>query len=309
MGRKLLMGLVLIAPLGFYPFLRNTGAPLPVEPIPTPAAYQPTHDQQIAMQCFTAFPGLPFPSNLPWDALRKIGEDETKAMRELAAKDPVAFLEKCLVRYERDVQGYRCTFLKQERVNGTLRDPERIIAHFRATPFSVHMEWKEGIDKCFASYYVEGENVDATTKKSLLRARPSLFGIRGPIVSRPPDAPDAKATSRFPITRFGLYAGAKSTIDAAHAARQRDALHLAFKGVEPVEKLGGRLCYKFLRTPYEPPEEDGIAEMTIYIDQETLLQTGSVLLNAEKELIAEYFFRDVEINPKFDPKQFTDKAL
>jgi outer membrane lipoprotein-sorting protein len=39
------------------------------------------------------------------------------------------------------------------------------------------------------------------------------------------------------------------------------------------------------------------------------LQVGSVLLDSKGQVIAEYFFRDIEINPTFDKDQFTRKAL
>src|SRR5205807_2321134 len=151
--------------------------------------------------------------------------------------------------------------------------------------------------------YVAGEN------DGKLQARSCLFGIRGPIVSRPVDGPDAKATSRFPITEFGMYVGAKQTIDAMLAARERNALHVRYLGTERLKQVGNRLCYKFIRTPYNPPEADNVNELTVYIDQETLLQVGSTLRDPDGELIAEYFFRDIELNPTFDEKQFTSKAL
>jgi hypothetical protein len=39
------------------------------------------------------------------------------------------------------------------------------------------------------------------------------------------------------------------------------------------------------------------------------MQVGSVLLDAEGNLIAEYYFRDFELNPTFSEKQFTRENL
>jgi outer membrane lipoprotein-sorting protein len=136
-----------------------------------------------------------------------------------------------------------------------------------------------------------------------------LFGIRGPIVTRPIDAPDAKATSRFPITEFGIKAGMISTIRAMKAAEAKGTLHVKYEGIEALEKVGNRPCYKLVRTPYDPPEEDNIMKLTIWIDVDTLMQVGSDLIDVEGNLIAEYYFRDIELNPKFDEKQFTRGAL
>ena len=41
----------------------------------------------------------------------------------------------------------------------------------------------------------------------------------------------------------------------------------------------------------------------------TLLQAGSLLRDSDGNIIAEYFFRDVELNPEFDEKQFTRDKL
>ena len=49
---------------------------------------------------------------------------------------------------------------------------------------------------------------------------------------------------------------------------------------------------------YRKAEDDGITELTIYVDKETWLQTGSVLKNKEGGLIAEYLFRDVEASTR-----------
>ena len=56
-------------------------------------------------------------------------------------------------------------------------------------------------------------------------------------------------------------------------------------------------------------EEDGLNELTLYIDCENWLQVGSILRDPEGRLIAEYFFPDVEINPTFPENQFTRAAL
>jgi hypothetical protein len=342
MVRKLLIGVLLLTPLGVYPFLRDSGID---HPAPPRKPFQLAKNERLAMECFSAFPGLPFPGNLPWHAFEEIGEDQTQARYQLATrgffaapnqgfpgnvpwecllkisddpdyqmyqpeyrldlarKDPVRFLEKSLERYVQDVRGYRLMFNKQERVQGKLRDPERILCHFKEKPFSVHMDWKEGAGLASKSLYVDGE------RKGKLAARLQFAGIPGPKVERAVDDPSAKATSRFPITEFGMYHGAKRTLDSIHEARSRGRLHLRFDGVESVEKVGGRPCYKFTRDPYDPPEDDGLVMMYFYIDQETLFQVGSVLYDGKNQLIAEYYFRDIELNPTFDANQFTEKAL
>src|SRR5262249_24522361 len=62
---------------------------------------------------------------------------DNATMRQLAAKDPIAFLENCVHRYNRDVQSYRLKFHKKERIGGRLNDAEEIDVCFRDKPHSV----------------------------------------------------------------------------------------------------------------------------------------------------------------------------
>ena len=272
MAQKILLfGVLLVSPLAFFPLLRDTTPPTFV---------------------------IPVSNATERDKVEKLSN------AEFVKAKPVEFLEFCLAEYDKKVcHGYRCHFVKQERVKGKLRAPEKLRANFRAKPYSIHMFWLEGAEYCQASMYVEGEN------DGRLVARSMLFDIPGPIVSRPIDAPDAKATSRFPITQFGIKAGMTSTIRSMKAAQEKGTLHISYEGIENLAKVGDRPCYKLVRTPYAPLEEDRINKLTIWIDCDALLQVGSELIDADGNLIAEYYFGDIELNPTFDENQFTRKAL
>ena len=79
-------------------------------------------------------------------------------MEKLASKEPIAFLEFCLRRQEREVTGYRLTFSKQERIGKNLEKPELIDVWFKEQPHSVFMKWREGERLAARALYVEGEN-------------------------------------------------------------------------------------------------------------------------------------------------------
>lgn len=272
MAQKILLGILLLSPLALYPLLRDPAPP----------------------QCVIA-PALP---------PRPVPPEEKLSNEELAKRKPVEFLELCLAEYDKNVTcGYRCHFVKQERVKAKLRDPEKLRVNFRAKPFSVHMFWLEGAEYCESSMYVQGEN------DGKLLARSMLFDIRGPVVTRPVNAPDAKSASRFPITEFGIKAGMVSTIRSMKAAMEKGTLTMSYEGIDKPAKVGDRPCYKLVRTPYDPPEDDNIMKLTIWIDCDTLMQVGSELIDVEGNLIAEYYFRDIELNPAFSDEQFTRKAL
>jgi hypothetical protein len=226
--------------------------------------------------------------------------------KDLLATDPIAFFEKCLERYDREVKGYSLTMQKQERINGKLQETQIHKIHFREKPFSVYMELVKGSPLAERILYVEGENGG----KLLARPRGKLArGIMGDVVERDTNSADAKQSGRYAINEFGLKAALQRIVKAGKAARERKALHVEYLGTFKVKEAGDRLCYKIKRSKFEKPEEDGITEVTIYIDTETWLLVGSVCKGEDNKLIAEYFFRDIQLNPKFAPDQFTRKAL
>jgi hypothetical protein len=244
--------------------------------------------------------GQGFPASLPWKPLHHIGTSGLYPLESLLHHQPVLFLEWCQTKYTSEVKGYTCIFCKQERVKGKLLPAEKIEVHFREEPFSVHMHFLQG-GSAKKVVYPDGDNHDN------LAARPNFPSFI--LVSRAIKGAEAMQNSRFPINQFGIQKGAESTLASMHRAQARGALHLRYDGVYKVPQLGDRTCHKFVRTPYTPHEDDDLNELTVYIDTETWLQVGSVLKTERDELIAEYWFRDVKLNPDFDDDQFTRKAL
>jgi hypothetical protein len=226
-----------------------------------------------------------------------------KKMEELAKTNPVAFLKYCLRRYDQTVQGYECTLKKQERIGGKLHDSETIAVKFREEPFAVYFEWQKGQRQAKKVLYVRGEN------NNMLLVKPAgVLGVVG-VRKYDPEGEDAKKGGRYPLTEFGIKIGTLRTLAAWEAARKNKALHVEYRGQKKIPEVGDRVCYVFKRTRYEKPEEDGVTELTIYVDKETWLQVGSTLKNAEGDLLGEYWFRDLKLNPEFKPDTFSEKSL
>jgi hypothetical protein len=224
-------------------------------------------------------------------------------MARLARTEPIAFLEACLARDEREVKGYRCTLVKQERINGELRKEEEVRVAFRADPFSVLMEWRKNADKAQRVLFVKGENKDKLVV--LPAGAAAVLGLW----ERPVDGPDAKASSRYTIDEFGIRLGMLRTLAPMRAASKRGKLEVEYLGEKKVPELDGRVCYVLKRVGYEKPEDDGITEATYFFDKETWLQTGSILKGEGGKTIATYFFKDIELNPKFDADTFSKDAV
>jgi hypothetical protein len=228
---------------------------------------------------------------------------DADAMERLAKKDPIAFLETCIRRYDREVKGYTATLRKQERIEGNLERSELIDVAFREEPFSVLMKWKQGARQATGVLYVKGQNGDQ------LLVRPAgLLAVAG-VVTRDPNGRDAKKGGRYPLTEFGIKIGMQRTVDSWRKAKKDDNLHLEYLGVKSIKESGDRPCWVLKRTGYKKPEEDGITELTVYIDKENWLQVGNVLKGEKGRLIGEYFFRDIQLNPDFKPGTFSRDAL
>jgi hypothetical protein len=226
-------------------------------------------------------------------------------MAQLAKNDPIAFLTECLARYDREVKGYRAVMQKQERIGGRLQPKEIINVCFKEKPHSVLLVWIEGARRAERALYVDGEN------NGKMLARPNGLIARkvaGDIVERDVDGPDARQSGRYPLSEYGIKKGTERTLAAWRAARDERALHVEYLGEQRVREAGDRLCYK-LRRRNARPENDGVTELTIYVDKENLLQVGSVLKGGGGKLIGEYFFRDIELNPAFSDGQFERGAL
>jgi hypothetical protein len=87
-------------------------------------------------------------------------------------------------------------------------------------------------------------------------------------------------------------------------------------GGKLVSGAGGRSCY-VLRRHYDQEENDGVWELTIFVDPSNWLQVGSIVegkhisdpSSGERYLIGEYYFRDIKLNPTFGPDQFKEAAV
>jgi hypothetical protein len=219
---------------------------------------------------------------------------------KLPTGEPIAFLEKCLERYDREVKGYTLTLRKQERLGGELQPREEIKVAFKNDPPSVFFQWIQGARKAQRALWVQGENED----RILVLPKLTILGV----VTRTLDSSDAKASGRYTIDHFGLRKATERVVKSWKETRAAKTLSVEYLGVHRVPETGNRPCYK-LHASYSKPVRDGVTEVTLYVDKETLLQVGSVLHGEQGQLIAEYFFRDIQLNPTFPPEQFTRAAL
>jgi hypothetical protein len=288
-----------------------------VQPKPIPPPPPPSQAEQIrhALAGSVAMAtGQGFPGGLPWQPLHFIGASGGVTLDNLIATRPLAFLQLCAERFDQEVQGYCCTFVKKERIAGKLYPPGKNdyeiikVACREEPPFAVLFEWKLHPKLAAKALYVEGEN------KNMILAKPRGLLVVAGIQEIALDDPKAKDSGRYTMAQFGMGQAIHRTVARMQAAAKRGELHLRYVEQVKLKELDDRPCYKFVRTPYNPPEPDGlqkelINELTVYIDTKTWLQVGSILRDPDGKLVAEYYFRDIELNPKFDERQFTRGGL
>jgi hypothetical protein len=221
-------------------------------------------------------------------------------------KNVIGFLETCLKRYQDTVKGYTLNFRKRERTGGTLHPWETIEACYREQPHSVFFDWQEGSRLAVKALYVEGENKNSKGK-SQIRALTKMFPLDVPSDT---DSADSKKSGRYPLSQFGLKEAMERVLEAWKAAAAENMLQVEYKGLCKVPEAGDRICHEFHRNhPDRPEGEDGVSDITIYVDCETLFQVGTILLGKDREILGEYYFRNIRLNPEFGPDQFTKKAL
>ena len=221
-------------------------------------------------------------------------------LESLAHHNPVEFLKACLLRYRKEVHGYKATLQKQERIHGALGPIETIAVGFREQPFSVLMIWKTPpAGMADRALYVAGQNEN----KALARGK-----ILHMIHHRDPYSADAMNASRYALPEFGIAKGTERTLAAWEHAADRGTLKVEYLGVRPVPEAGNVPCHVLRRT-CDPPEEDGIVKVDVSVDTAHWLQVGNVLTAAGEELIAAYFFRDLVLNPSFSAQQFDPKSV
>jgi Protein of unknown function (DUF1571) len=271
----------------------------------------------------------------------------SEKFEELAKNDPVAMLDECLTRYQREVKdGFSATLIKNERPNGDPAPPaepvEEVIklavrgdapASPDARPcVEVVMKWQSGAKKFLGS----------EIRGTLFSEKPAPEGTGGKIRTWRPEAlvsstntvpandSTAQSYSRYCIRDAGVYRGMLRTYEAWKKQKEAGTLSAEYLGKEQIEKAGGRVCYVVRRTCRSPEvdafEVGGIADkspenvakvgftsVTIMIDVETWLQVGTELYRTDADgkqvLIGAYYFRDVDLHPHFTAETFTEAAL
>lgn len=173
----------------------------------------------------------------------------------------VLMLEKGQAQF-RELQGYGVTFLKRERIDGSLGEMQHISLDVRHEPFSVYMKWKN-YDKGRQLLFVPEENDGM--------AHVRLGGFKGRLLGAmkiAPDGPKAMAESRYPITEAGVLPIVRKMLEYRRADLKKTGVTCQF---DENAEMYNRKCYRF-DMHYDSPEACKLYRHCIaYLDQETLI--------------------------------------
>ncbi len=230
--------------------------------------------------------------------------------QKLAHHSPLDFLKYCLNHYENaDVNGYTCTFTKQERVKTRLTDVQVIAVRLREKPFSVDMTWIANAKEADRAMYIEGAwNDDDGQPLAWIKPHGWIIRIVLPKTKQPIHGKRAKAAARRTIDQFGFRRSLELILKYTELGRKNGDLKIICTGQG---KVNGRPTFVFDRVlPYSGDDSqypDGL--LRFHIDQEWLVPTAVFSyadLHAQK-LLGSYILTDVTFNPvlknhHFDPK-------
>ncbi len=253
----------------------------------------------------------------------------------LARTDPVKMLEKCLVRYQREVKnGFTANLSKQELVKGKLLPREEIALAVRGdvpdpstgkTKIEVLMKWISGGHvelgtEVKGTLYVEEKG---GTLDSIITWRPNAPFRKEHAIDV--NGPSARGASRYCIRDAGFYRVTMRTYEAWRQRKEADTLQTEYLGRKRIEETGvdcyvvKRICktpdvdaFELGGTAPTDPEviaRDGFGEITVMIDAQRWLQVGTELRKANGELVGAYYFRNVDLNPSFSAKYFSRESL
>lgn len=216
--------------------------------------------------------------------------DRYAADGERIAADPVAFLRQVADK-TRELEAYRLTFYRQERLGNRLGVMEEIKTTFRQEPFSVHFEWPDERMPYYESLYVQGRH----DNQVIVRERKAALPFMRPTV-RSVDIgfPVKIGRAKGPVTDFGMQRMIERTLvplDDPQVARNTTLVYQGIVNLEPMELPAHHLRIDRPKTP-------GLhyTHQDLYFDAETLLPAGTDLYLPGDVLDARYRYAHVDTN-------------
>ncbi len=258
--------------------------------------------------------------SIPEKASTPAVADDTKGPHPL--DEAIAIAEEALERIRSDIADYKCVMVKRERVQGKLGDQEFMYAKIRnrkvkddkiVVPFAVYLYFvKPESVKGRECAYVEGKNDGKMQVKET-----GLAGKLIPILSLPPDGLLAMRGNLYPITEAGIENLIVKLLEKGRRDRKREECRVEFR---ENATINGRSCrlMEVVHPVRRAYFDFNLAQ--IYLDSETGLPIRYAAFTwptgkdsnpnpkpNDRELIEEYTYMKLELNPGFTDDDFKIK--
>jgi hypothetical protein len=181
---------------------------------------------------------------------------------------------------------YQVSITRQERVEGQLQPPEKILLSVRRDPRAVRLEWTDGPSKGREVIY--SSSLDPHT---LFVHQPGAALVL-PSVKIPVDSPLIMKSSRHKITEAGFETILENLRKAQRDTTEEgpDGADLEYKGVETPGGID-QPCHHFV-------EHSATGQTwNVYLDSRSMLPRLLLAEDSRGELLERYVYRDVRENP------------
>lgn len=221
--------------------------------------------------------------------------------------DPMVVVRRGHERLLREVQQYRATLAKQERLGSKLTAVQEVEIRVRHKPHTVYMLWRKNADQARRALYMDAPEFRDKRGQRIAKVEPNGAIIRAILseVTVPIDGDQARQSSRRTIDECGFDSTFSLLERYNKLAAEQGVLKLVYGGTGVVN---GRPTYVIIRDlPYDGPKSPyPDARMVLHLDQELLLPVAvySYADHEQKTLLGSYVFTDIELNPAFDEKSF-----
>lgn len=228
-------------------------------------------------------------------------------LTEFARRDPRGLVRLARERCQRETGDFSCLFVKQERINGKLKEVEEIDARYRADPLSVFMTWRRGAGQAQRALFIDRREFVDGDGQRLARVEPAGALVRLVVSDVLVPIHDARAreASRRAIDEFGFRSTFELLERVNDLAAARNELDFQYAGEGAVDGRATVILVRHL--PYTGaggPYPD--AKLVLHLDQEWLLPTAvySYTDPEGQELLGSYVFTQVRLNPGLGEDDF-----
>lgn len=220
--------------------------------------------------------------------------------------DPIELLRSGRERCARDVQGYSCVFLRQERLDGKLTAPQAIRVLYREEPQSVYMIWGRDAVRVRRALYVRDRLLnDDGEELALVEPAGAVIRLFVSQVRVPIHGKEARKSGRFTIDQFGFLRVLDRILNDNARLARLGGLRWTYDGPgvidgRPTRKLIRHLPYTGAGGAY--PD----ARLVVHLDREWLAPVAVFSFADEHQriLLGSYVTTQVRLNPALADSSF-----